>query len=110
MARCEAFITLKDHKPNFTNHPTCRLINPAKLDIGKVSKHVLEHINNKIYKSTSMIQWTNTSYVLEWFRKIEHKEQCTFMEFDIVEFYPSISADLLNKALDFASNYDNITA
>ena len=25
------------------------------------------------------------------------------------EFYPSISQDLLNKALDFASNYDNIT-
>ena len=27
----------------------------------------------------------------------------------IEEFYPSISQDLLNKALDFVSNYDNIT-
>ena len=26
----EAFITLKDHKPNFQNNPTCRLINPSK--------------------------------------------------------------------------------
>ena len=33
----------------------------------------------------------------------------TFVCFDIVEFYPSISQDLLNKALDFASAYDNIT-
>ena len=24
------FITLKDHKENFVNHPTMRLINPAK--------------------------------------------------------------------------------
>ena len=29
-AKREAFITLKDHKPNFANNPTCRLINPAK--------------------------------------------------------------------------------
>ena len=25
-----------------------------------------------------------------------------------IEFYPSISQDLLNKAIDLASNYDNI--
>ena len=34
----EAFITLKDHKPNFANKPTCRLINPTKSEIGKISK------------------------------------------------------------------------
>ena len=27
----DAFITLKDHKPNFANKPTCRLINPQNL-------------------------------------------------------------------------------
>ena len=32
-AKREAFITLKDHKPNFANNPTCRLINPAKSEI-----------------------------------------------------------------------------
>jgi len=26
----DAFITLKDHKPNFANKPTCRLTNPTK--------------------------------------------------------------------------------
>ena len=30
----EAFITLKDHKPNFRSHPSCRLINPRKTEIG----------------------------------------------------------------------------
>ena len=29
-AEREAFIILKDHKPNFKNNPTCRLINLAK--------------------------------------------------------------------------------
>ena len=37
-AKLEAFITLKDHKPNFANNPTCRLINPAKAEIGQISK------------------------------------------------------------------------
>ena len=30
LAKKEAFITLKDHKPNFQDRPTCRLINPSK--------------------------------------------------------------------------------
>ena len=34
-AEREAFITLKDHKPNFQNNPTCRLINPASLKLVK---------------------------------------------------------------------------
>ena len=37
-ANKDAFITLKDHKPNFANKPTCRLINPTKSKIGKISK------------------------------------------------------------------------
>lgn len=34
MARKQAFITLKDHKENFENNPSCRLINPAKSNMG----------------------------------------------------------------------------
>ena len=37
LATKDSFITLKDHKPNFSNNPTCRLINPAKSEIGIVS-------------------------------------------------------------------------
>jgi len=43
-ARREAFITLKDHKDNFANNPKCRLINPAKSEIGLISKQHLEKI------------------------------------------------------------------
>ena len=43
-------------------------------------------------------------------KSIENKQQFSFICFFIEEFYPSISQDLLNKALDFASNYGEITA
>ena len=36
------FITLKDHKANFSNHPTTTLINPAKNEIGRTSKQILD--------------------------------------------------------------------
>ena len=105
----EAFITLKDHKPNFANKPTCRLINPTKSEIGKISKDILDRINNKIKRTTNFNQWKNTTSVIDWFKNIENKHQYNFICFDIVEFYPSISQDLLDRALDFASTYDNIT-
>ena len=108
-ANKDAFITLKDHKPNIANKPTCRLINPTKSEIGKISKVILDRINDKITTKTNINQWKNTSSVIEWFKKIEDKQQHNFICFDIVEFYPSISQKLLNKALDFASAYDDIT-
>ena len=40
-SQCEAFITLKDHKENFQNNTKCRLINPAKSEIGLNSKHFI---------------------------------------------------------------------
>ena len=45
IANKTAFVTFKDHKENFTNAPQCRLINPAKSEIGKVSKKILDEIN-----------------------------------------------------------------
>ena len=57
-ARKEAFVTLKDHKDNFANKPTCRLINPSKQEIGKISKQILENINQKLVNATSVNQCT----------------------------------------------------
>ena len=47
----EAFITLKDHKPNFHNNPTGRLINPSKSEIGKIGKQILDRMNRKVIES-----------------------------------------------------------
>ena len=109
-ANKDAFITLKDHKPNFTNKPTCRLINPTKSEIGKVSKGILDRINSNITKTRNFNQWKNTASVINWFKSLQNHQRSSFICFDIENFYPSISQDLLNKAFDFASNYDNITA
>ena len=104
----DAFITLKDHKDNFANNPKCRLINPAKSEIGIISKKHLERINSSIREKTVANQWRNTASVISWFNNIQSKKSCKFMQFDIVEFYPSISENLLRKALNFAVNIENI--
>ena len=59
-AQREAFVTLKDHKPNFDNNPTCRLINPSKSEIGRVVKLILDRINTKVIEATRINQWENT--------------------------------------------------
>ena len=43
-----SFIPIKDHKENFDNHPTVRLINPAKNELGRISKLILDKINKTI--------------------------------------------------------------
>ena len=60
-----AFITLKDHKENFENAPKCRLINPAKTNIGKISKQILQKINREVREKTELTQWQSTGEVLK---------------------------------------------
>ena len=50
------FITLKDLKENFRNNPKCRLINPAKSDIGIVGKHCIDRINTSIREKLNASQ------------------------------------------------------
>ena len=96
----EAFITFKDHKDNFINNPKCRLINPAKSQVGKVSKIILENINKSIRSKTNLIQWRNTDEVIKWYKNKNNLKNCTFTQFDICEFYPSITENLLEKSLE----------
>ena len=70
---------------------------------------ILDRVNAKVIAATKINQWKNTSAVIDWFNTIENKEKHRFICFDIVEFYPSTSENLLNKALDFATAYDTIT-
>ena len=108
-AKNKAFITLKDHKPNFTNQPSCRLINPRKSEIGKISKQLLERINTKVIASTNLHQWKNTNDVIYWYNNINNKQDHSLIVFDVCEFYASITKELLNNALDFAAKYVDIS-
>ena len=38
------FITIKDYKENFLNHPQVRLINPAKNELGRISNTILDNL------------------------------------------------------------------
>ena len=111
IAKQQAFITLKDHKDNFANHPiaTCRLINPAKSELGKVSKQIFDNINSEIRKKTKLNQWKNTAEVTHWFTNIRHKQEHSFASFDIDISYPSITETLLSKAISYAKNYTTIS-
>ena len=80
-AKREAFITLKDHKPNFDNNPTCRLINPTKAEIVKISKRILDRINTKVVHTLKLNQWKNTKAVLYWFNSIQCKASYSFIAF-----------------------------
>ena len=98
-ANRNAFITLKGHKDNFPNNIKCRLLNPAKSDIGKISKKMLEEINTSLRSKLKICQWRNTDAVLKWFEEIPNKADCRFVQFDIVDFYPSISSELLTNSI-----------
>ena len=60
---------------------------------------------NKIKTATQINQWKNSEDVIKWFNGIPNKNICSFTQFDIVEFYPSISKSLLEKALDYAKEF-----
>ena len=102
-----AYILLKDHKPNFLSKPQCRLINPAKTDLGKISKQIIERITLAVKNVISVNQWRNTQDVINWFNK-EKTAKCEFLQFDVISFYPSISKELFDKALSFAKSFNTV--
>ena len=71
MAKKEVFITLKDHKENFENNLPCRLINPAKSEIGLVSKRILDSINGRLKEKLDVTLWKNSTTGIEWLRSIQ---------------------------------------
>ena len=68
MQENEAFITIKANKEGSPDHVSCRLLNPSKTNIEKISKVLLDKTNSAI-SSTKINQWKNTSSVITWFEK-----------------------------------------
>ena len=100
-----SFITIKDHKEDFPGRIKCRLINPSKTEIGKISKHILAKVNKEIKAKTGSNQWSSTKEALNWFKELNNKQSLTFFQFDIESFYPSISKETLLKAINFAKQH-----
>ena len=104
------FYYLKDHKEHLLNNPAVRLINPAKNELGRISKAILDNINKRLCTRLNINQWKNTASVIEWFKRIEQKHLYKFIMFDIKDFYPSIQKEVLNKGLRFAQEYIDVTS
>ena len=101
----DCYLLLKDHKPNFNNKITTRLINPTRTEIGKISKTILEKTNQQIKEKLKLQQWISTKDAIEWFTKINGKNRAAFVQFDIVDFYPSITEEVFQTVMDFAKTF-----
>ena len=66
---------LKDHKDNFLSNPKCRLNNPAKSEIEKISKLFIENINTNVRPLSAVHQWKDTDGVITWFKNIQKKKK-----------------------------------
>ena len=70
MQESQCYITVKDHKEDFPYKISCRLINPSKSDIGKLSKIIFDKINSDILSTVQLNQWKNSQAVVELFKNI----------------------------------------
>ena len=46
--------------------------------------------------------------VIDWFKNLADKQNRKFIKFNIAEFYPSISEDLLKKSINYAKSFTTI--
>ena len=69
----QCYITVKDHKEDFPYKILCRLLNPSKSDIGKISKMIIDKINKLLVVSTQVNQCKNTHSVTDSYINIRSK-------------------------------------
>ena len=53
------------------NNSTVRLINPAKIELRRISMALLDNINKRLCSSLNFNQWKNTKSVIEWYKRIK---------------------------------------
>ena len=95
--------------PHFMNNPKFRVINPTKSELGMISKQMLSEIINTVKSKSHLVQWKNSDATIDWFRKLENKSNLHFLQFDVVDFYASITPQLLENSLTFAAEYTPIS-
>ena len=76
--------------------------------MGIVSKKYLENIILRLNSKLHYNQWRSTSTIIEWFKAIKNKAKCRFVKFNIAEFYPSVSIELLDRLVSFVKSLIDI--
>ena len=77
--------------------------------MGHISNAILDTTNKHIREAMGLDQWRNTDTVFDWFKIIRNKHLCKFVVFDIRGFYPSITENLLQKALTSAKAHKHLS-
>ena len=75
IGRNSCFIRLKDHKPNFLNNPKLHLLSPAKSELDRISKSILDRKNTSLRNLIKVNQWKDTSEVTEWLKNFGNKQK-----------------------------------
>ena len=57
----------------------------------------------QLKENLQLNQWKNTKAVTNWFTAITHKNNATFIQYDITDNYPSIAGYRLDRALELAA-------
>ena len=70
-----------------------------------VSKQMLVKIIQTVKEKSHIQQWKNTDAVINWFKNLENKERLTFIQFDVVNFYASITPAIIENAITFAARF-----
>lgn len=99
---------IKDHKPNFASNPKYRLINLEKSEIRQVSKRFIKTIDNGVRNTSDLTLWHNTNRVIKWFKANSNRCNTRFTQFDVVNFYPSISREPQLKTLNSTRTHTEI--
>ena len=74
-----------------------------------ISKCIIQNIVNSVKKANHCNLWENSYETIEWFKGIKNKSKATFIQFDIIDFYPSITRNLLIDSINYARKYIDIT-
>ena len=105
-------------KANLWKIRSCRLLISAERKVG-ISLYFLLYISFLcLYIYTHLChqhcrksaQWCHTATVINLFKYLVEKPRHTFIKFDIAEFYPSISRNLLNKSIESAKSFTKLRA
>ena len=50
-------------------------------------------------------QWKNTDTIIHWLKSIVQNSKCFFIQFGVIEFYPSITEKIFEDVIAFAKQH-----
>ena len=73
-----------------------------------ISKKMISQIIVDVKEKSQLLQWKNSDAVITWFKQLKNKERLKFIQFDVVDFYGSITEELLENSITFAARFTEI--